>query len=289
MVDRLAALLDNFSVTAEMFHAGTLCGSHWLAAQENMGQMHLIQRGPLTVYHGTEQLHIANPCLLLYPRSMPHRFESDLHSGADMVCANLVFAGGINNSIADALPPVVCLPLDEMPDAAVVLQLLFDEAFAQRCGRTTVLNRLFEVVLIQVLRQLMERSQVQGGMLAGLAHPRLRMALVAMHESPATPWNLEELGEQCGMSRSVFANTFRDIVGCTPGAYLLSWRMAISQRLLRQGQSLQQVSDAVGYGSETSFSRAFRTHTGVPPRQWRETQKLMSASAKNEFKSSNFA
>jgi hypothetical protein len=57
--------------------------------------------------------------------------------------------------------PTVCLSLKDMPDAAVALQLLFDEAFAQRCGRTTVLNRLFEVVLIQVLRQLMERSQVQ--------------------------------------------------------------------------------------------------------------------------------
>lgn len=273
MVDRLAALLDHFSVTAEMFHAGTLCGSHWLAAQENMGQMHLIRRGPLTVYHGSEQLQIDTPSLLLYPRPMPHRFESDVHSGADMVCANLVFTGGVNNSIADALPNVVCLPLEDMPEAAMVLQLLFDEAFAQRCGRTTVLNRLFEVVLIQVLRQLMERSQVQGGMLAGLAHPRLRLALVAMHEAPAKAWNLEDLGALCGMSRSVFANSFRDTVGCTPGVYLQNWRIAIAQRLLRQGQSLQQVSDAVGYGSETAFSRAFRAQVGMPPRQWREAQK----------------
>lgn len=273
MVDRLAALLNHFTVTAEMFHAGTLCGSHWLAATENMGQMHLIRRGPLTVYHGSEQLHIDTPSLLLYPRPMPHRFESDAHSGADMVCANLVFAGGVNNSIADALPNVVCLSLKDMPDAAVVLQLLFDEAFAQRCGRTTVLNRLFEVVLIQVLRQLMERSQVQGGMLAGLAHPRLRLALVAMHEAPANAWSLEELGALCVMSRSVFANSFRDTVGCTPGVYLQNWRMAIAQRLLRQGQSLLQVADAVGYSSETAFSRAFRAQVGIPPRQWREAQK----------------
>ena len=277
MVDRLAALLDHFSVTADMFHAGTLCGSHWLEAKEHMGQMHLIRRGPITVYHGSEKLQIDVPSLLLYPRTMAHRFESDVHSGADMVCANLVFAGGVNNSIADALPDAVCLPLDDMADAAVVLHLLFDEAFARRCGRTTVLNRLFEVVLIQVLRQLMERSQVQVGMLAGLAHPRLRQALVAMHESPARAWSLEDLGALCGMSRSVFANSFRDTVGCTPGVYLQNWRMAIAQRLLRQGQSLQQVADTVGYGSEAAFSRAFRTQVGMPPRQWREAQKQAGA------------
>lgn len=273
MVDRLAALLDHFSVTAQTFHAGTLCGSHWLAAQENMGQLHLIRRGPLTVYHEGTSLQIAAPSLLLYPRPIAHRFESDAHSGADMVCANLVFAGGVNNSIADALPNVVCLALADMPDAAVVLQLLFDEAFSLRCGRTTVLNRLFEVVLVQVLRQLMERSQVQGGMLAGLAHPRLRLALVAMHEAPAKPWSLEELGAQCGMSRSVFANSFRDTVGCTPGVYLQQWRLALAQRLLRQGRSLQQVAETVGYGSETAFSRAFRSQIGMPPRQWREAHK----------------
>ena len=75
------------------------------------------------------------------------------------------------------------------------------------------------------------------------------------------------------MSRSVFANSFRDTVGCTPGVYLQNWRMAIAQRLLRQGQSLLQVADAVGYSSETAFSRAFRAQVGIPPRQWREAQK----------------
>lgn len=279
MVDRLAALLDHFSVTAQMFHAGTLCGSHWLAAQENMGQLHVVRRGPVTVFHGSEQLRIDVPTLLLYPRPMPHRFESDVRSGVDMVCANLVFAGGVNNSIADALPNVVQLSLDQIPDAALTLQLLFDEAFAQRCGRSTVINRLFEVVLVQVLRQLMEHGQVQGGMLAGLADPRLRLALVAMHEAPAKAWSLDALGAVCGMSRSVFANSFRDTVGCTVGVYLQNWRMAVAQRLLRQGQSLQHVADAVGYASETAFSRAFRAQVGMPPRQWREASKRVLEAA----------
>ncbi|MGE8397454.1 MAG: helix-turn-helix transcriptional regulator [Comamonas sp.] len=91
------------------------------------------------------------------------------------------------------------------------------------------------------------------------------------------------------MSRSVFANTFRDIVGCTPGAYLLTWRMSIAQRLLRQGHSLQQVSDAVGYGSETAFSRAFRSHANMPPRQWREAQKLLPSEARNARGATGFA
>ena len=86
---------------------------------------------------------------------------------------------------ASALADVVCLPLDQVWGAEPILPLLFEEAFEQRCGRVALVERLLEVVMIQVLRQLMESDEVNGGLLSGLAHPRLRNALVAMHEAPA--------------------------------------------------------------------------------------------------------
>ena len=79
--------------------------------------------------------------------------------------------------------------------------------------------------MIQVLRQLMESDEVNGGLLSGLAHPRLRNALVAMHEAPAQDWTLEGLASVAGMSRSVFATAFRETVGTTPGQYLQGWRV----------------------------------------------------------------
>ncbi len=71
-------------------------------------------------------------------------------------------------------------------------------------------------MLIQVLRYQMERGEVRSGMLAGLAHARLRHALIAMHENPADEWPLEALANLAGMSRTVFADSFRDTIGCTP-------------------------------------------------------------------------
>jgi transcriptional regulator GlxA family with amidase domain len=100
-------------------------------------------------------------------------------------------------------------------------------------GRQAMLDRLFEVVLIQVLRQLMERGNARAGVLAGLAHQRLRLALIAMHEQPEQPeqeWSLESLADTAGMSRSVFANTFRDTVGTTPGACLQRCRAPSRRR-----------------------------------------------------------
>lgn len=176
--------------------------------------------------------------------------------------------GGEGNPIALALPDVVCLPLAEIDGAEPVLALLFDEVLEDRCGRVVLIARLFEVVLIQVLRALMERGKVHGGLLSGLSHPRLRNALVAIHESPAREWTLDTLASVAGMSRSVFATTFRETVGVTPGQYLQGWRVQLAQKALRRGRPLKVIAAEVGYGSEAALSRAFKAQSGRSPRQW---------------------
>lgn len=273
MADRLEALLNHFAVRAQMFHSGALCGINDLPGTGDAGQLHLVRSGPITVSHeGEAPMHLTEPSLLLYPRPLAHRFVTDAKRGADLACANLRFDGGASNPIAASLPRFVCLPLAQLQGAEGVLSLLFEEAFEQRCGRRALVDRLFEVVLIQVLRHLMEAGQVRAGMLAGMAHPKLRNALVAMHEQPAEEWSLEALAETAGMSRSVFADTFRDVIGSTPGAYLQSWRVSLAQQALRQGRPLKLIAIEVGYGSEAALSRAFKAQNGLAPREWKQAQ-----------------
>lgn len=278
MVDRLAALMTRFTMRAHTFHAGPLCGLNTLEAREHFGQLHLIRSGEVEVLHDPEKpLHITQPSLLLYPRPLTHRFVTNAQQGADFVCAQVEFEGGAANPIASSLPPCVCLPLDSLQACRPVLQLLFDEAQAHNCGRQTVLDRLFEVVLVHVLRELMEQGHVYGGMLAGMADQRLRRTLVAMHESPERDWSLEDLAAQAGMSRTAFAVAFRDTLGCTAGNYLQRWRIGLAQKLLRQGRSMKLIAMEVGYGSEAAFSRAFRGQTGMSPGSWRKDREPSSA------------
>jgi len=275
MADRLQALLAHFSVNARTFHAGALCGINTLEGDGPYGQLHLVRSGEVEVRHGkAKAVKIVEPSLLLYPRPMAHRFITDAERGADFVCANLSFEGGSANPIAAALPPFVCLPLSQLHGSQAVLDLLFSEALATYCGRQAMLDRLFEVVLIQVLRQLMEAGQTQVGMLAGLAHPKLRLAIVAMHEQPQKEWSLEALAELSGMSRSAFANGFREAVGLTPGAYLQKWRVGLAQKALLQGKSLKLIAQDVGYGSEAALSRAFKAQNGKGVREWRNQRQI---------------
>lgn len=270
MADRLAALMTHFPMRAQVFNTGPLCGINTLQSDGAHGQLHLVRRGEVEVRYGRETLHVTQPSLLLFPRPLTHRFITAPGCEVDMVCANLAFEGGTSNPIASALADLVCLPLDQVWGAEPVLSLLFEEAFEQRCGRVALVERLLEVVMIQVLRQLMESGEVNGGLLTGLAHPRLRNALVAMHETPAKAWTLEELAGVAGMSRSVFATTFRETVGVTPGQYLQGWRVRLTQKALRRGRPLKMIATEVGYGSEAALSRAFRAQTGLSPREWKK-------------------
>ncbi len=272
--DRLDALLKHFPVRASVFHSGALCEITDFKDEGDGGQLHLVKAGVLDAIHpGQPAIHVAEPCLLLYPRPFARRFVSDAAHGAELVCAHLHFEGGAANPIAGALPDVVCLPLKTIDRADHVLALLFDEAFGNNCGRREVVDRLFEIVLIQVLRHLMETGRIHSGLLAGMSHPKLRRALVAMHEQPAKEWSLEALAQIAGMSRSIFANTFKATVGSTTGVYLQAWRVRLAQKALLRGQQLKTIADAVGYGSEAALSRAFKAQCGLAPREWKQARR----------------
>jgi AraC-like DNA-binding protein len=93
-----------------------------------------------------------------------------------------------------------------------------------------------------------------------------------MHERPAEDWSVDSLADVAAMSRSVFANVFRDTIGCTPGVYLQNWRVSMAQQALREGRSLKMIAIEVGYGSEAALSRAFKMQSGLTPREWKQAQ-----------------
>lgn len=105
--------------------------------------------------------------------------------GAELVCASVDFGLGDSNPLLRALPTCLVVPLERLAGLKLTQQLLFEEAFRPRCGHDAVVNRLTEVLLIQVLRYAIEHRLVDGGLMAGLGDQNLHKALVAMHETPA--------------------------------------------------------------------------------------------------------
>ncbi|MDP1691361.1 MAG: AraC family transcriptional regulator [Burkholderiaceae bacterium] len=268
-MDRLSLLLRRFSLSAGVFYTGQICGIHHFERDTQRGHVHLIKRGPVTLTGGVEgTLSITEPTLLFLPRPDAHRLIADDRDGADVVCASIQFGGGGHNPITDSLPTMVLVRLADLPGAQALLDLLYDEAFSEQCGRQAALDRLCELLLIRLLRHCLDHGLTQGGTLAGLADARLAKALVALHEDATRPWELADMARLAGMSRARFAVHFREVVGDTPADYLASWRVTLAQGMLRAGRPLKHVAIDVGYGSASALTRAFIRKIGQAPTHW---------------------
>lgn len=275
-VDRLSGLLERFRVHAHLFHAGPLCGVTHFDAQEGRGFLHVLRQGEMLVTHrprsgAARKIKVTEPTLLLYPRPLEHQFHNAPSEGADFVCASLDFEGGVRHPVVAALPSLVVLPLRSVDGIEQTLDLLFAETERLRCGQRLLADRLFEVLLLQVLRWLLDHPDDGGmteGLIHGLAHPKLARALTAMHEKPGAAWSLDSMAHAAGMSRSAFAAEFKLQVGVTPAEYLLNWRVSLAQSMLLAGSSIKLASEKLGYASAASFSRAFVQSMGLSPRAW---------------------
>lgn len=279
-MDRLSGLLERFRVRAHLFHSGPLCGVTHFEAQEGRGFLHVLRRGEMVLTHrprsgAPRKITLTEPTLLFYPRPLEHRFHNAPKEGADFLCATVDFEGGVRHPLVAALPPVLVLPLDAVDGLEQTLVLLFAETERVRCGHRLLAGRLFEVLLLQLLRWLLDHPDEAGiteGVLHGLAHPKLARALTAMHENPEAAWALEPMAKAAGMSRSAFAAEFKLQVGITPAEYLLRWRVSLAQSMLLAGSSVKLASDKLGYASAASFSRAFVQTVGVSPRVWLQSR-----------------
>ena len=168
----------------------------------------------------------------------------------------------------------VALLVSLLPELVVVrgerrlttlVELLSEEARADRPGRDVVLARLLEVLLIEAFRATSGPTAAPG-LLRGLADERLAAPLRRMHGEPTRPWTVGELAREAALSRSTFFDRFRREVGVSPMEYLLGWRMAIAKDLLRgKGVSVGEVAQRVGYSSSSTFSVAFARQVGASP------------------------
>ncbi len=275
-VDRLSTLLERFRVRTHLSFAGNMCGVHRFDQNDGKGYLHLLRRGDLEVSHPgvkgkLRKLHLSEPTLLFYPSPFTHHFHNPPKDGSDLTCAEVYFDDWQTHPIARSLPPLVVLPLSEAEGLEQSLELLFAETARVRCGQRVLADRLFEVVLIQLMRWILDnpaKINMNTGLLAGLSSPPLARALVAVHSAPEEAWSLERLAEIAGMSRTAFAVKFKQLVGQPPAEYLADWRLTIAQARLREGVPLKMLAGELGYSSQAALTRVFTARLGVSPREW---------------------
>jgi AraC-like DNA-binding protein len=240
--------------------------------------------------------------VVLLPTGLPHRLlsapgvaarrydddlKAELTTGAgDLVipgpgprsrflCAGFSYDNELAHPLLSLLPPLLHVsPADEGPETPLqsTLRLLMGELSRHQIGSEAAVERLIEVLFVQVIRSWIDASaeSTPPSWLSGLRDAVVARALALLHAQPERSWTVDELAAAVHVSRSTLVRRFNDLVGEPPVAYLTRWRMELAARLLRESeQPVGRISRVVGYTSEFAFSRAFSKHRGEPPGRYR--------------------
>jgi AraC-like DNA-binding protein len=172
------------------------------------------------------------------------------------------------------MPPVLFLSgqgTAEGSPAQATLRVLRHELAARTPGSGTVIDRLLDVLFVQVIRSWLGTEDHAGtSWLQALRDPSIGRALSILHANPAAPWTIETLAREVSLSRATLTRRFSSLVGEPPLAYLTRWRMELAARHLREtDEAVSTIARHVGYASEFAFSRAFSRLRGVPPGRYR--------------------
>jgi len=184
----------------------------------------------------------------------------------------------------ELLPPLLHVRMDDERTRMLQssLQLLALETTQPGLGSGLIVSRLADILFAQAVRAHIQSLATDGatGWLAALADRKIGATLRLVHRDLAAGWTVESLAAASGMSRSAFAQRFRDKVGRSPLDYLAHWRMFRAQGMLRHSeQALAAIAMVVGYESEAAFNKAFKRRTGVSPGLYRRQAKQAVAEA----------
>jgi AraC-like DNA-binding protein len=233
-------------------------------------------------FMSTEPGKRSSPNMDIYyrPKDRPLPFVLNEFGGqgeeSRFVCGYLGFDSRPFNPLLGALPSMLHVKSSSVGGQLThnLIRVALKESESPRAGSETILSKLSEVMFLQAVRQYVDALPPEStGWLAGLRDRHVSAALSLMHGRPAEAWTLDSLAREVGVSRSVFADRFTQIMGSPAMHYLSNWRLQLAANLLEEQRlSIAQAAAQVGYESEAAFNRAFKKLVGIPPGAWRRSR-----------------
>ncbi len=179
-----------------------------------------------------------------------------------LVCGHFELDRGLEHPFLQNLPSLIHVRGTEHHQVdwlENITSLIIKETASGYPGAATVVDRLAEVLFVQLLRAYAMEKNLSNGYLTALNNREIHKALQLIHAHPQNSWTLEKLAHNVGLSRTSFAIRFKELVGVTPMSYITNWRMQKAKKLVRETDlPLGAIAEQVGYASEAAFSRAFK-------------------------------
>ncbi len=310
-MDALTDILNTLRLSSSLYFRTELT-SPWgveIPTKENVARFHIVIRGQCWLkINDDEGMYLSNGDLVVIPHGASHTLsdtptaairpledvleevgyvgKGPLIYGGDgagccLVCGEFVFDDLSRHPLLENLPKKLYVSGSssyntKWLDSAV--GFIGHEAARLEPGATAIIDRLSEIILIQVIRATLNESKTRIPFLSAFTDSRINQVLSAIHVKPEEEWSVERLGQLVHMSRSSFSNRFSELTEMTPLQYVIFVRLQKASRLLMEtSMVLIVVAESVGYRSEAAFSQAFKKQYGMRPGEFRRIHSQVAA------------
>lgn len=215
---------------------------------------------------GVERLLDPGMALLVFP----FQFHFFLHPSAERL-EWLVLT--FDSDTPEALAPLRDKPVRLAPDALRRLESLLRAYLDNRAGREGEVRLTVEILLQKLSRSpgpVVSRHAVaptpgRRGTADWLAHINRRL-----HDGGPDAHRIVALATELGVSERLLRLRFRESFGVTLGAYIDNFQLNHAAGLVtRSDLPIGEISRRCGYASQAAFSRAFKSRTGLSPKDYR--------------------
>lgn len=140
--------------------------------------------------------------------------------------------------------------------------------FGNQIITLAILDMLFSYILRKVIQ---DQTESKTSWSLAVKDQQLNKALRLLHEKPSHPWNLDNLAQESGISRSSLAAKFKKKLGDSPLHYLNTIRIQKAMELLTNTDlSIESIATELGFSDAFVFSKSFKKRTLVSPREFRK-------------------
>lgn len=248
-------------------------GECWFGVTDNEHSKQRLQAGDVVfvnqgVSHFLSQQ--ALPTDMNFEQLAEHCIEA--HSQQGIVCYELQDQGTASQLLYQLLPPWLVLHAGQQTaQLAQLLQMVRTETQQRDPGYRTVLQRLSEILAVQLLRQVIDSTQHAPGLFAALQDRALAPVVAALLEDPGQDWSVEAMAAHAHLSVSAFADRCVKTTTLSPKKLLDAIRLQRAKYLLRSRPvAIETIAWELGYQSVTAFGRFFKRYLGCTAQAFRE-------------------
>lgn len=102
----------------------------------------------------------------------------------------------------------------------------------------------------------------------GAANAEIVKVFNCINSNPGIAYTIRQLAGMLGYSEKYFIRFFTKHAGMQPHKYIVNVRMSNAVKYLIEGKSIKETASLLGYGSASNFSRDFKLHYRLSPKDY---------------------